>query len=207
MDGMRSVLLFLLIFIFGCAEIFPILGTPSRPSDPRYLTAPWDQVTPSKTIRQDLTRSYLSPGYYRIEVTLLSRALVEAEEFERGRKALDEEAAIKAKAEIRATFMTNGKTCFLFELKTLAINAGYFKYWTAKIKDSSEQLIPIQFTTTEGVESVPSTIYSEGEPFNFGNWTIGCTDRNIDLTHTFYVFSALTFSGDSPRAELTWIVP
>ena len=196
---MKALIYLVSLLVLGCASM------PSGQVTAEHIQK-WDGKTDSEKLKQALTRKEEFWGYessYKIEVTYLSPAYLEAAATEDGKRRLAEPHEITDAVKKNLASMANGKACFRFTNETQVIDSGYYDRWTAKIENAGK-LYPIKFEFLDGVRSVPHAKLSNSL-FNFFNVTIGCTTEPIDLSNGFKMIVVSPLPKGKP-ANLVWEV-
>jgi hypothetical protein len=154
------------------------------------------------------TQGHLSGGFtgFMADVLPMTPALIRARERELGKHELKSESEIKNATAEKLKLFTEGKTCFEINVRTpQPIASAQFENFTAKIRDQSGELMPVEFKNVSGVESVPKInegLYHEHFPW----WNIGyaCTNKSIELKNGFSFILISKVFKDVPASEMKW---
>lgn len=161
---------------------------------------------PYGEIEKELTRGNVATGHYKIESTLWVDSLIEAEETQRGRKQMDDQEKTDKKiADLKAVY-TKDKTCFNISVQTYSIDTAKFEYWTAKLEDHEGNKHEVTFTNTDGVESVPTSIYSRHDVWRWLNVSQACGPK-LPLEKGIKLHLISTLMNDAPVTTLEWQAP
>jgi len=199
---MRLYILTLLSFsLFGCLSSVPkktvnndlILGSTSG-SKP--LKA--NQIKESLT----LSENQFQAGY-GADAHLITDAWIEADEKEKGvTNMLSSQEIQKQIEKSKSLYKTQSQTCFVFQLHTMDVNRGMFKYWVAKLKDQKDEFHNIEFQNKTGVESVPE-VYKDTWGRMSHNISLGCTQKKIPFEGSFTVYLIPQIKNNSDQNETT----
>lgn len=196
---MRILMIFLIVVMVGCA------AAPTKmASKVEFLKGDYKGNASHETIKDNLTRAnnHLSEGY-EVVATLLTPSYFISRANENAKMNMDSEKQKNLKISNDLSLI-KGKTCFMVTVSTYSIEKAKFKYWRAKVKDHTGEMIDVLFENTRGVASVPTTYKDiNGRTWHNNSWA--CAAKKIDISKNFSVFFIPQINQtDDPKSELTW---
>jgi hypothetical protein len=179
------------------------IGSKSRGSPAAFFSG--KSNVRSSEIETELTRSHNNYGYYFLRAYPITEPYIINSQTEAGKKRLDDQSKIDAAIARHKNLFIDGKQCFYFVLSTNTLASGQFKYAHAKLEVPGGKMYDINFTGTEGVESIPSANLGEnGYPWL--NSTYGCAEVTPPLQNGYKVRFVTDMAANADPSMLEWSI-
>lgn len=193
-------------FLFSICLALGMSGCSTLPSkrvvENKYLG---DQAIPNEKASEIKNRLTLgvnnATSGYSASATLITDALIIAEQSETGKKNMESETVVQGKIREEKNAFTKNKTCLLVSVDTYSLETAHFRNWVVKAKDSTGKIHDLTLTSTRGVASVPST-YQDINGRDWHNTTYACGPK-IDLNGDLTVFLIPQLQ-ENGKAELSF---
>jgi hypothetical protein len=141
-----------------------------------------------------------------IEATFITSALIDTQEKEDGKRLLKNENEVSKAIEEKKKKLVNKQKCFSVTIYTPdPIDNAKFSNLTAKIKTASGDMLDMNFSNLEGVDSIPEIyrgISSSARPWT--NSSYAFSQKDFDASAGFTLMVIPNLLRNNKPAEMIW---